>query len=82
MEAWKLYVLGLLVVLVGFAMVFVSAVTSSNASFGGVVFIGPVPIVFGSGPNSGVLVLISLATAVTMILVFFVSFFIPRRTKV
>lgn len=59
----------MIVVLVGFALVFAGSVGGGTASAGGVVFIGPFPIVFGSGPGGGNLALLSLAIgAVTVVL--------------
>jgi uncharacterized membrane protein len=52
--------LGVALILVGFALVFMGSLGESNASAGGVIFIGPFPIVFGSGPGGGELALISL----------------------
>ena len=67
----RLLVLGLAITLVGFALVLVgSASGGSNSSAGGVVFIGPVPIVFGSGPGGGWLALLSVVIgAITIVLV-------------
>lgn len=63
----KLFALGLLVVLAGFALVVVGTGTQGGASTGGVIFIGPVPIVFGSGPSGWPLALASLLIGVIMV---------------
>lgn len=64
----KLLVLGLVIMLVGFALVLVgSASGGSNSSVGGVIFIGPVPFVFGSGPGGSWLALISVVIGAVMI---------------
>jgi len=72
---------GLLLILAGFALIFAGVVVSvagsllgegnAEAEAGGVVFIGPIPVVFGT--SRGV-VWIALAIAVLM-LVFFLVFY-------
>ena len=48
-----LLVLGIVLVLVGIAVLLVvSLISGSPGSVGVVIFIGPFPIVFGSGPNA------------------------------
>ncbi len=72
---------GLLLVLAGFALVFVGIVVSVarsllsegdvEAEAGGVVFVGPIPIVFGT--SKGV-VWMALAIAIVMLVFFFVFY--------
>ena len=52
--------LGILLIFIGFALVILGSASSGNASAGGVVFIGPFPIVFGAGPGGGTLALLSV----------------------
>ena len=66
----KLLVLGFLVFLVGFGLIVVRVVGQGNVSTGGVVFIGPFPIVFGSGPAGWVLALMSVLIGAVMIALF------------
>ena len=64
----------------GVAIVILGTTTSPSGSFSAVIFIGPFPIVFGSGPGSGLLILISLILVGLMVLVSFVSVLLrPRR---
>jgi uncharacterized membrane protein len=64
----KLLGLGLALVVVG---LFLTAVgfAGSAISMGGVVFIGPIPIVFGSGPAGDQLALVSVVIGAAMIVV-------------
>jgi uncharacterized membrane protein len=59
--------LGILLIVVGFSLVFLGSAGSGNASVGGVVFIGPFPIVFGSGPGGGTLALLSVVIGGVML---------------
>lgn len=63
----KLIVLGITIMLVGLVLVLVGSSGGSSASAGGVVFIGPVPIVFGSGPGGGWLALLSVVIGGVML---------------
>ena len=58
---------GLLMVAAGFGLVFAGFLVEGSASVGGVVFIGPVPIVFGSGSYGWPLALGSLLAGVVMV---------------
>ena len=76
--------LGLILIFAGFVVLAYAASSQGTVSTGGVVFIGPFPIVFGSGPGGGQLALISLAIGVAMVLVILVwgwRFFEIRRSK-
>jgi uncharacterized membrane protein len=67
---------GLAIVVIGIVTVILaSAVGTGSISAGGVIFIGPFPIVFGTGPDATWLIVISLVIAVLM----FVLFFVMRR---
>lgn len=83
MNASRLYLLGFLIILFGFGLLVIGSATnspsSSSSSFGGVVFIGPFPIVFGSGPGSGTLTLIAVVISAAMILAFLLSFLRYRQ---
>jgi uncharacterized membrane protein len=66
-----LLVAGIVLVFVG--VLVVAAATSSSggsASTGVVIFIGPIPIVFGSGPEAGVLILIGVIIAAVSVALF------------
>ena len=58
---------GLLMVAVGFGVVFAATVGEGSASVGGVVFIGPFPIVFGSGSDGWPLAMGSLLVGAVMV---------------
>ena len=47
----RLMAAGMLAMLLGFALLFATAAPSGNVAIGGVVFVGPFPIVFGAGPG-------------------------------
>jgi uncharacterized membrane protein len=56
-----LFVAGLFLIAIGYA--------SGAVSVGGVVFIGPIPIVFGSGPSGDQLALVSVVIGAAMTVV-------------
>ena len=65
--------IGLGVVIIGIIIITVASVLGgSSGSVGGVIFIGPFPIVFGVGPDATWLIVISLVIAVLMFVVFLV----------
>jgi uncharacterized membrane protein len=66
---------GMIVVTIGVFLVFTSAASGGNGSAGVIIFIGPIPIVFGAGPDSGLLILIAVIIAVIML----VSFALMRK---
>ncbi len=80
MEPSRVYLVGFLVLIAGLAIILVGSAGGTNSSVGGVVFIGPIPIVFGSGPNSGFLAILAVAISATMILFYFLSY--VRRKSV
>jgi uncharacterized membrane protein len=63
----RLLTVGLLIFLLGLALIIVGSATQGSASAGGVIFIGPFPIVFGSGPNGSSLALVSVVIGGVMI---------------
>jgi len=67
----KLYAVGVVLLFLGFAMIVLGSFTGSNASVGGFVLIGPVPIVFGSGKDAGLLAILSVAAGlITIVMVY------------
>ncbi|MBE3116797.1 DUF131 domain-containing protein [Candidatus Bathyarchaeota archaeon] len=69
---FNVLVAGFLLVFVGIIVLVVASVLNGgSASGGGVVFIGPIPIVFGAGPDANWLILISIIVAVVSLLLFF-----------
>jgi len=79
MKVMTAYIVGFLLILVGAAIVAVGSVSSSPRSVAGVVFVGPIPIVFGRGPGAGLLALISAIVAIGMVFSLYL-FVIQRRT--
>jgi uncharacterized membrane protein len=76
MNSTNLASLGMLIIFSGFLVVIVGAVleVGGSTSSGGFILIGPIPIVFGSGPNSSMLASVALAISAAMIAVYLVSF--------
>ena len=75
-----LLVVGLAAVLLGFLIILTAAVLAGGeVSAGGVVFIGPIPIIFGSGRDPALIALVSLlALAATIVAIYFL--YLRRRT--
>jgi uncharacterized protein (TIGR00304 family) len=63
----KLLAAGFAIIVAGMILLVVSAAGQGSVSAGGVVFIGPFPIVFGSGQNGGELALISVVIGAIMV---------------
>ena len=65
--------LGIALVFVGIAVLVVaSLVLGGSGSVGGVILIGPIPIVFGAGPDAGLLIAVSIILTVISIIFFLV----------
>ena len=65
--------LGIALVFVGIAVLVVaSIVLGGSGSVGGIILFGPIPIVFGSGPDAGWLIVISLILTVASITLFLI----------
>ena len=63
--------LGIALVFIGIAVLIVaSIVLSGSGSVVGIILIGPIPIVFGAGPNLTWLIIISLIVAVLSVALF------------
>ena len=67
-------ILGFVLVLVGITVILVTAVLygGSSANFGGVIFVGPFPIVIGAGPDATLMVLLGIILAVLSVIMFLV----------
>jgi len=76
----RLALLGVAMVFVGFLVVAMGTFIGpgGSSSTGGFILIGPVPIVFGSGPNSGVLAAVGLVITVAMVAAYLLSFLFWR----
>ena len=74
-----LLILGFAFLTVGVIIVLATAVfNSGSTSFGGVIFIGPFPIVFGAGSDAAWLITIGIVLAVLSTIVFLIM---RRRMK-
>ncbi|MCW4002848.1 MAG: DUF131 domain-containing protein [Candidatus Bathyarchaeota archaeon] len=71
--------LGVALVFIGIiVLVVVSSALGGSGSVGGVILIGPIPIIFGSGPNASWLIIISVILTVISLILFFV---LNRRSR-
>jgi len=77
---FHLLIFAFVLIVVGVIIVVLAALFSGNgpSGFGGVIFIGPFPIVFGAGPDAAWLITISLVLAVLTLAVFWVM---SRRVR-
>ena len=74
--------IGVILIAVGFLLVIISLVQTAmqgslgqgNTGYGGVVLVGPIPIVFGSSPSMAIA---SMIMAIAMMLI---AFFLFRRS--
>jgi uncharacterized membrane protein len=72
-------ILGIALVFVGIAVLVVAIlVLGGSGSVGGVIIIGPIPIVFGAGPDAAWLIAVSTILAIASIILFLVM---NRRGK-
>jgi uncharacterized membrane protein len=64
---------GIALVFVGLAVLIIaSVVLGGSGSVGGVILVGPIPIVFGAGPEASWLIAISVIMTIISILLFLV----------
>jgi uncharacterized membrane protein len=65
--------LGIALVFVGIAVLVVaSLVFGGSGSVGGVILIGPIPIVFGAGPDAGWLIAVSIILTIVSVVLFLI----------
>jgi uncharacterized membrane protein len=68
-----LVLLGITLVFVGIAVIIVaSVVLGGSGSVGGIILIGPIPIVFGAGPEAVWLIAISVILSVISLVLFLI----------
>lgn len=72
-----MFIIGFCVTLAGIAILIFTALLygESSVNFGGVIFVGPIPIVFGVGPEAPWMILIAIVLAVLSL----VTLLIMRR---
>ncbi len=69
----SILLLGIALVFVGVAVLVVALVVFGGSdSVGGVIFIGPIPIVFGAGSNAGWLIVVSVILTIVSVVLFLV----------
>jgi uncharacterized membrane protein len=69
----RFLVLGVIMVFVGITILFIASVVSGGSgSIGGIILIGPVPIIFGAGPNSGWLIVVGIILTVISVVLFLI----------
>jgi uncharacterized membrane protein len=69
---WLLF-LGIILVLVGLFVIFIASMTfGGSGSIGGVILIGPFPIVFGAGPESVFLITVGIVITIVSFVLFWV----------
>lgn len=70
---FKLFLLGFLLIFTGMFFVIVAAVLSGTpATFGAVIFVGPIPIVLGAGPHSLWAIVLAVALTIFGVILFLV----------
>jgi uncharacterized membrane protein len=70
---WMLLLAGISLIFVGIAVIVVASILfGGSGSVGGVILIGPIPIIFGSGPDALWLILIGVVLSVISIVLFLV----------
>jgi uncharacterized membrane protein len=70
--------LGIILVFGGIAVLVVASLVFGGSSVGGVILIGPIPIVFGAGPDAAWLIAISIILTVVSVVLFLIM---NRRTR-
>jgi uncharacterized membrane protein len=81
MNPARLAFIGFAIIFAGFLVVALGASLGGSGSSGGFILIGPIPIVFGSGPGSGTLAAVALVITVAMVALYLLSFFLWRSGR-
>jgi uncharacterized membrane protein len=75
-----LFIVGFALIFLGITILMITAVFSGGQiNFGAIVFIGPIPIVVGAGPQATLIVLFAIILAVLSIIIFLTS---RRKTHI
>ena len=70
---FALFFLGCFLLIIGIAILLLAVVFSGrSANFGGVIIIGPLPIVVGAGPEAKLMVILAIILTILSILMFLV----------
>jgi uncharacterized membrane protein len=67
-----LFIAGFIMIFVGIIILMLAAAFygEGTASFGGIIFFGPIPIAFGAGPEALLMVVVAIILAVLSIIIF------------
>lgn len=69
----RLLLLGITLVFVGIIVIVASSlIFGGSGSLGGVILIGPIPIVFGAGPESGLLIVLGIVITIVSVVSFWI----------
>ena len=70
-----LFIIGSFMIFVGVILLMVAAVLygKNSVNFGGIIFIGPFPIVVGAGPEATWMVLFAIVLAVLSVIMFLIT---------
>ena len=81
---FALFSIGFLVLLVGMILITAGSAQENKVqtSIGGIVFIGPFPIMFGHGSQSPTLLIMGLLIVIAMALMFLSSFLSRKRVVI
>ncbi len=69
---FRILIIGFSLIFVGIIILALALVQIGSGSFGGVIFIGPIPIVFGAGPEANWLIIISIIISAVMVIGFII----------
>lgn len=84
MNPARLLPLGFLLIFAGFIVLTVGSLSGAgggSTSTGGFILIGPFPVVFGSGPDSGMLAQAGLVITVAVVALYIVMFLASRSRR-
>ncbi|HML03515.1 MAG TPA: DUF131 domain-containing protein [Candidatus Bathyarchaeia archaeon] len=68
---FKLLLLGFGLICTGMIIVIIASLSSGTSTAGGVIIIGPIPIIFGAGENAWELVMVASVLTIVCLLLFF-----------
>ena len=73
----KLFFVGFLLTFIGFIVLIISTVLQENSSVSGglIIFVGPIPIILGSGPYA----VFAILLVVILTIIGFIMFFLLRK---
>ncbi len=78
-KLWTLLLAGISLIFVGVIIVIVAVIVlGGSGSVGGVILIGPIPIIFGAGPDAFWLILIGVIVSIISVVLFLI---LNRRSR-